>query len=68
MVDLYFLGSETLDKKDQFRELWKRAFDEMKTLAEVDLGEKTCNYVHPEAKFIFKINTHLRNVRFFLRK
>lgn len=48
-------------------ELWKEVVDSFRA-GEAQEGEKTCNYLHPSAKFVLKIHSQMRNVRFIISK
>jgi hypothetical protein len=67
IVDLYFYNPEKKPFKEQFIELWKEVVDSFRS-EDFTEGERTCNYLHPEAKFVFKIYSSMRNVRFLVGK
>ena len=68
MVDLFFLSAPGVEKKEQFKTLWKKVYEESKDFNDSPNSPKTCNYIHPEAKFILKINASLRHVRFLIKE
>jgi hypothetical protein len=68
IIDLYFYNPDNRPKRDQFQDNWRELTEFLKREEAPADHDKTCNYLHPAAKFVLKINFPLRTVRFFIAK